>query len=393
VSDRYRRVSNRVLTPFIVDSTQVPFDTTFTRPVDSSDNQVDVSTGVSAGTNVYGTFAPSLGALRGIRHTLSPSVSYSYRPAIQGRPSGSSVNIALRNAIDLKVAHGGQASALAKAPPAGGEPMTEYDEQLQGRAHEVIREGEQQRADTTITAIQQPSDTTGAVEEEVTKLPGVLLWSLATSLSQNSTTREYTWSNISSLVNLRVLGTDISLNQTLNPYNFKVLNTSLTSAIGIRGTHPFGRATVREARELNPVAADTLVGGSAASAEKQQTPNRGDGGEKGLPWDVSMGFSYSQSTGFENPSSTLNLSGSISLTQGWRVNYRTQYDVIDRDFLGTYYSVTRDLHCWQMSFSRQQLGNEWEFYFRIEIKTHPEIYAEEGSRGLGGGSFMSPIGQ
>jgi hypothetical protein len=66
--------------------------------------------------------------------------------------------------------------------------------------------------------------------------------------------------------------------------------------------------------------------------------------------------------------------------------------VIDRDFLGDYYSITRDLHCWEMSFSRQKLGDRWEFYFRINIKAHPEIYAEEGSRGLGGGSITSPLG-
>jgi hypothetical protein len=64
---------------------------------------------------------------------------------------------------------------------------------------------------------------------------------------------------------------------------------------------------------------------------------------------------------------------------------------MQRDFLGDYYGLTRDLHCWEMSFGRQKLGEEWEFYFRIFIKSHPEIYAEQGSRGLGGGTFSTPF--
>ena len=82
----------------------------------------------------------------------------------------------------------------------------------------------------------------------------------------------------------------------------------------------------------------------------------------------------------------MNLNGSINLTRAWSIVYTTTYDVQGREFSGQRYTVTRDLHCWEMSFTRQQLGNEWEFYFKISLKAHPEIYAEQGQRGLGGGS-------
>jgi lipopolysaccharide assembly outer membrane protein LptD (OstA) len=83
----------------------------------------------------------------------------------------------------------------------------------------------------------------------------------------------------------------------------------------------------------------------------------------------------------------MNLNGNISLTQNWKISYRTTYDVVGREFLGEFISVTRDLHCWEMSLARQKLGDEWEFYFRINLKAHQEIYAEQGNRGLGGGTF------
>jgi hypothetical protein len=159
--------------------------------------------------------------------------------------------------------------------------------------------------------------------------------------------------------------------------------------VSFRGTHPFGKAAKTAERELNVAAADTLeVPAATAETPPAEKPEE----EKGLPWDLSFAFSYSTSKGAQEPSSTINLGGSVSLTQGWRLTYRSNYNVIDRDFLGDYFSVTRDLHCWEMSFGRQKLAEEWEFYFKIFIKSHPEIYAEQGSRGLGGGSFSTPLG-
>ena len=184
-----------------------------------------------------------------------------------------------------------------------------------------------------------------------------------------------------------MLGTNISLTQSIDPYEWEVLSTSLTSAVTFRGTHPFGRAAKTAERELNVVAADSLQ--DTAAADQPAAPAKTPEEEKGLPWDLSLAFSYSTSKGARESSSTLNLGGSVSLTRGWILTYRSNYNVIERDFLGDYFGVTRDLHCWEMSFGRQKLAEEWEFYFKIYIKSHPEIYAEQGSRGLGGGSFSS----
>jgi hypothetical protein len=117
-----------------------------------------------------------------------------------------------------------------------------------------------------------------------------------------------------------------------------------------------------------------------------KTPER-----KGLPWSFSGSYSYSESQ-FGPSRSTLNMNSSISLTRAWRIAYTTSYNIEGREFLGQNYTIHRDLHCWQMSFTRQKLGDEWEFYFRINVIAHPEIYTEQGQRGLrGGGGFSSPF--
>jgi hypothetical protein len=79
----------------------------------------------------------------------------------------------------------------------------------------------------------------------------------------------------------------------------------------------------------------------------------------------------------------------IQLTDKWRIDYSTIYDVESRSLEGQNFGITRDLHCWEMSFSRQVLGNgpneEWQYYFRITLKAHPDLYGESGTRGLGTG--------
>ncbi|MBP2680508.1 MAG: LPS-assembly protein LptD, partial [Candidatus Krumholzibacteriota bacterium] len=327
-------------------------------------------------------------------HTITPSATYSYTPAIQGRESSWRVSVNLRNAIDLKVAEkpkrpvaeeGSSDEASSMAPPPDlGDPR---------------------QAASLPKSSEAPGDSSGdggaaqtGEEEKTRKLSGVFFWTLGASYALDQSRDEHRWSRISSLVNLRVLGTNISLNQSIDPYGFEVMNTSLTSSVSLRGTHPFGRSEKKEERELNVAAmADSLEASAAAktppAAEEGQEARETEETEeeRGLPWDLSLSFSYSNSKGAPDPNSTLNIGGGFTLTKGWKLTYRSSYNVISREFLGDYFGVTRDLHCWEMSFGRQKLADEWEFYFKIFIKSHPEIYAEQGSRGLGGGSFSSPI--
>jgi hypothetical protein len=288
--------------------------------------------------------------------------------------------VSLKNIIDLKVrskkpgedvdagAMGGRGTTLAERPD-----------------HQKLREGDMEREDDADR--QMSAEEEKEAEEEMRKLSGVFIWTLSSSYNPAKTLNE-SWTNISSLMNFKILGTSLSVSQSIDPYDFNILSTRLSTSLNFRGHHPFGRA-VETRRELNIVAADTT---GAVGLDVGGEPDETEEEEKGLPWNLGLAFSYSKADGIDEPSSTLNLNGGISLTRGWRLTYRTTYDVVDRDFLGEYISIARDLHCWQISFSRQKLGDEWEFYFKISVVSLPELYAEQGSRGLGSGnSFGSPF--
>jgi hypothetical protein len=214
------------------------------------------------------------------------------------------------------------------------------------------------------------------------KLDNVFLWSLRTSYNPEAPGDK--WSTIGSNMNTQILGVSLSLNNSVDPYERTVTSTQLTSNFNFRGTHSLGLTRDPTALELNPLAeADTTDveiemsgGGDAAPPAEAASP--------GLPWSFRGGFTYSKQKGFP-ASSTFNFGTQISITANWSLTYNASYDVEGRQLQGQYYAISRDLHCWEMSISRQQLGTEWEYYFKISLKAHPELYAEQGPRGLAGG--------
>ncbi len=324
-------------------------DTISVSALDSSltDHVFTWRTGVGANTNIYGTFYPNLGRLRGIRHTITPAVNYSYTPEQNDRPRSQAVTLGLRNAIDLKVTN------------------TE-------------------------------ADSAATEEEKERRLSGVVLWSLSTSYRPD-TPSEVAWTNISSGLNFVLFGTNLSINHSVDPYRFDVLSTSATSTIRLGGTHPFGTSSKVEVRELNVAAARDTTREKKEEFETGGVEIRqiGQYGEERpadeleleegrQPWNVVLGFTYSKGASGLT-SSTLRVGWDFKLTDNWRIDYSTIYDIEGRERSGQYIGVTRDLHCWEIGFSRQQLGDEWEYYFRIALKAHRELYGESGDRGVGGG--------
>ncbi len=314
-----------------------------------TDNRFTWTAGASANTNFYGTFYPQVGRLRGVRHALTPSASYGFTPPRNGGRRSQSVSLGLRNSLDLKFAG---------------------------------------------------KDTTTTGEENVRKLSGVVIWNLQTTYRPD-TNVDQAWSTVGSGLNFNLFGINLSLNHSIDPYHLKVLNTSATSGLSIRGTHPFGRSKKVDVQELNEVAASdtsrTDRSGSGVEFVERDEYGREKPKEKTtelalkegrLPWSLNLGLSYTkQSNGTVN--STLRVGWDIQLTDNWRIDYSTIYDVEGRQLDGQNFGITRDLHCWEMSFARQVLGRgdnaEWQYYFRISLKAHADLYGESGTRGLGSG--------
>ena len=95
-----------------------------------------------------------------------------------------------------------------------------------------------------------------------------------------------------------------------------------------------------------------------------------------VPWNLSLSYTLSfVSTyvaaryGLEHSTvQNISLSGNFSLTNKWRFNFSTGYDIANKGFSYTSINIHRDLHCWEMSFSWIPFGYYKSWTFQINIK-------------------------
>ena len=96
-----------------------------------------------------------------------------------------------------------------------------------------------------------------------------------------------------------------------------------------------------------------------------------------IPWNIGFNYVISYSiaytdngtTGFKrNVSQTIGFNGSVNLTPKTGITFTTGFDIQNRKLTTTSVSITRDLHCWQMSFVWIPFGTHKSWSFNIGVK-------------------------
>ena len=89
-----------------------------------------------------------------------------------------------------------------------------------------------------------------------------------------------------------------------------------------------------------------------------------------VPWSLRMAynFSYSKPGLRTNISQTFTMSGDLRLTPKMAVTYNTGFDFKQKEITMTRVGISRDLHCWEMSFSWIPTGymKSWNFTIRAK---------------------------
>ena len=65
---------------------------------------------------------------------------------------------------------------------------------------------------------------------------------------------------------------------------------------------------------------------------------------------------------------TLNVQGEINVTRKWRVGFTTGYDFVQKSLSYTSIDVYRDMHCWEMSFNWIPFGYRKGWRFTLNVK-------------------------
>jgi hypothetical protein len=97
-----------------------------------------------------------------------------------------------------------------------------------------------------------------------------------------------------------------------------------------------------------------------------------------VPWSLTLNYSIRYGYGDFNPeimeydrelTHNLSISGNIKFTPTWSASFSTYYDITNNKWNYMNCSISKDLHCWQMSISFVPLGKYKTYDFMIGVKS------------------------
>jgi lipopolysaccharide assembly outer membrane protein LptD (OstA) len=284
---------------------------------------------ISSTGSIYRTFFPKVGPLLALRHVVTPKVSYSHRPDFSK--------------------YKGRFYTLPGISSEVGESRT-MNIGLSNRLQAKVRKG-----------------------DEVTKMNNLL--SLDTSTSYDflyeDKGKKMGFSTIRN--NLRFYPSQLvtfDLSFSNDPEDFSFENLDFTTRLAYTGAEPLPPGFIKP----------DLV-------EPERVPEEGVGRSTtpspvSNPWHIGAIYRYTKAFDGGDDSYWLDLETGFSVTSNWRIEYSGRFDLSGHETVYQEYSIYRDLHCWEAQFVRRYSAGQWQYYFRINIKAHPEIYTERGLRAL-----------
>ena len=340
----------------------------------------EVSGGISMSTRVYGTFnfnkRNKESTLQTIRHMVTPSVSFSFKP-------------------DMAIPMNGYTS-LAYTDSLGKDYLVEYN------IYEGSMFGPPIRGKTANMSFSLGNNIEAKVRSKTDTTNGgikkmKLIDNLSLSGSYNFLADSMKLSPISvSLSTTLMQNLSVSANATLNPYAVNARGTTISTFNMVKEGIPFRitNASLSFSYQFNGGSGSNSSsgggqGGSSAPNAYQrmyQHPVTGEyipGGwvyymAPNIPWSVGLNYNYSYSLSYQytneqllknnNHSQTMGVNAQLRLTSALNMSLNTGVDMMKMSLTTTQFSASYDLHCFVISVSWVPSGRWQSWSFRINAK-------------------------
>ena len=320
---------------------------------------------INMNTQIYGLFPAKLGRIEAIRHVISPTLGYSYRPDFSQEVFG---------------ANPGYYEIIQQD---NGESV--YFDRFSGTLAGGTPRGESQSMNISFNNVFQAKILDG--DEE--KKQDLFSWRMSTS--KNFVADDFQWSNLSSSVRANIsrkMNLDFSM--THDWYDFDKEKNMRINSIRSKGGLPAPRLiNVRFSTGFRFAGKRLSFSGEEESSEEDTTEieqrvdganlanlfsNTGGTDQKNTEnlWSTSASFSFAYNNANpNNPQKTFWMSTNsvIQLTENWRVNYNARFDLINQDLVSHTFSLYRDLHCWELSVNWTPNGYASGIYFKLNVKS------------------------
>lgn len=289
-----------------------------------------LSSGVGATTKLYGILQPNMLGVQAFRHTLTPSLSFTYSKQIVGEdPLGRQMFISFGagNNFEMKTI-----------------------------AEEEGKEG---------TKIQ--------------------LLNAGTGISYNFTQDSLRFSPIS--VNYRTgIGNALNCDGEVRFDLYQLVQTSPNTYVRVNKFLLKEEGRLARLTDFRINVSTSLSGERKTSAEpasedtadalqkqfsKYKGPYEREEPNFNIPWRLSLSFNYSENKVPPLRSRQASIRGDLdfNLTEKWKFAVRGGYDITNKEIVFPEVSISRDLHCWIMNFYWVPLGGYQQYRFEIRIKS------------------------
>ena len=315
---------------------------------------------LSATTNIYGMYMPlnPNSRIQGIRHKVTPSLSFSYNPDFGDPRFGFWREVQVDSTGRMEpytIFEGGIYGSTGRG--AAGNISFSLSNNLEMKVADL-------------------KDTTATAKYKKVKL----IDNLSLNTSYNMIADSFQLNPISIRGRTTISGVGINFGTMLDPYitNDRGMRISQYAWNHNKGLAKLGRFTnanlsfgmqfsSKEGRTESEEAREAIEDDNVLPGDFQ------DYVDFNIPWNV--GFDYSFTYNRPNPNEkarlmqTISLRGSLTLTKSWRINMNTNYDITAKAFSFTNFSVYRDMHCWEMSLNFVPFGYMKSYSFTLNART------------------------
>jgi len=314
--------------------------------------------GIAASTKLFGILQPGIFGITGIRHQLSPTITYTYQPDFSKQGYGYYGRYTDEKGVEQV-----------------------YD-RYEGRLFSPTPRGEVQAISLSVGNLFEmktlANDTTGQENK-------IQLLNLGLGISYNLAADSLRFSELS--MNFRTnIGQALSIGGSAS-YNLYKFVVDPTTSIGRRVNTLLltDQGRLGDMTNFNISLGTRLSGekkkakaGSAQTDSLARKPKAGFVGlydqeepDFSIPWNLDLTWNFFQNQfdpRFKSRSSTISASLGFNLTETWKFTASASYDVVNRVFAAPQITIYRDLHCWEMNFYWVPTGQYRNFRLEIKLK-------------------------
>jgi hypothetical protein len=330
----------------------------------------DFSVSVGASTKVYGNFMPRnpKSKIKGIRHLMTPSLSFSMQPDFSkpGYKMYGDIEYYDDNGTPVSLRYPYHEGAIFGTAGAGKSGSVGFN------------------LNNTLEMKMLNSDDTLS-KEKYKKVK--LLDQLSFASSYNLAADSLNLSNFNLSARTKVKDIDVNMGAILDPYAFENghlvnvyewdRNKKLARLTSANLSFGYGFKSKDKKDELKKAAALGPDGKPVEKSEDQKVidnarknyPDIPEYADFNMPWDFRFDYTFRYNHPDPSASATINqtveFSGNLSLTKGWQIGASSGLDIQKMEVSFTQFNIFRDMHCFQMSINVVPFGYRQSYSFTL----------------------------